>query len=340
MVEEQSYKVFVICRKDFFGADTASRNLSNSFPAIKHFSIGSCDIDNPEIRLLCNYLNRQDKKIIILSGSVGVYADIINKLKGKNTIFGVYWFSSAGQAEISKELKILVSLLGSPVIKYKFFASEELYVGLKKYSSDIYYLPVIMADFSCVSIKKNLKNKRNIIFSLFCSQSEYKRKNVLNVLLALSNLKRQYVLYLNGLSREDYYKSFLNRLHIVYEDFGFMDRAKYEKVLSQVDIGLQASFAESFNYVAAEHLIRGIPVIASNMVPVMNVLPYNVRKMLVVNSIDDPIAISKKIEELIASTKSNLVTGSNISRYIVAENKKRRVLVGNLLESIARNRVR
>ena len=335
MVEKQGYKIFTICKKIFFGADTAFRNLSNSFPIVEHFSVGSCDINNPEIRLLYNYLKRQDKKIIIFSGSVEVYADIINQLKGENTIFGVYWFSSAGQAEISKELKILVLLLDNPVIKYKFFASKELYAGLKKYGNDIYYLPVIMADNFCVSVKKTLKNKKNIIFSLFCSQSEYRRKNLLNVLLALSNLKRPYVLYLNGLSKEGCYKRLLNKLHIVYEDLGFMDRAKYEKVLNRIDIGLQVSFAESFNCVVAEHLIRGIPVITSNMVPAMNVLPLNIRKMLVVDSIDNPLAISKKIEELIASPKLSLVTGSNISRYVIAENKKRQILVRDLLESIA-----
>jgi hypothetical protein len=73
-------------------------------------------------------------------------------------------------------------------------------------------------------------------------------------------LKRRYTLYLNGLSKNRLYRNILKKLRIRYRDFGWMTDEKYQAALGEVDLGLQISFAETFNYVAAEHIVKRIPV--------------------------------------------------------------------------------
>ena len=53
---------------------------------------------------------------------------------------------------------------------------------------------------------------------------------------------------------------------------GWLDRDAFLRVCGQMDIGMQVSFSETFNIVAADLLSQGVPVVGSDEIPWMNFL--------------------------------------------------------------------
>ena len=70
--------------------------------------------------------------------------------------------------------------------------------------------------------------------------------------------------------------------------------ADYLQVVSGMTAGLQVSLAESFNYVAAEHMLLGVPVLVSRHVPCR---PADHR--LTVDDEHSPAAIQRKLLPLL-----------------------------------------
>src|SRR6185369_2152112 len=93
---------------------------------------------------------------------------------------------------------------------------------------------------------------------------------------------------LNGLAERAEYRTFLEELNVPFDDRGWLDEDDYARALDDVDVGVQVSLGESFNYVVAEHFARAVPVMLSRSVPVAHGLPDDVLRLLVVTDPDDP----------------------------------------------------
>ena len=132
-----------------------------------------------------------------------------------------------------------------------------------------FYLPPTLVQLTEPS---PVSGSESLLVSLFCPPAEYRRKNILNALYALLQVVGDFSLALNGLSHDPAYAVILARLNLRFQEWGWMARERMRKNCGRLDWGMQLSFAESFNYVAAEHLLRGIPILASPMVPVMDLL--------------------------------------------------------------------
>src|SRR5262249_8535309 len=70
---------------------------------------------------------------------------------------------------------------------------------------------------------------------------------------------------------------------------------QYDAVVRRASIGLQVSFAETYGYVVAEHLARGIPAVGSAAVPVLARLSPAGRRRLIVANPDNPAEIGAKL---------------------------------------------
>ena len=91
----------------------------------------------------------------------------------------------------------------------------------------------------------------------------------------------------------------------------------------RLDIGLQVSFAETFNHVVADHLLRGIPVVTSRMVPIMNKMPAEVKRKLVADNPEDPMEIRDKIEYLMLNPEQRRELGTMVCDSLTKENRER-----------------
>ena len=318
-------RIITFCVRGFPGTNRSLMNLEKTTGLSKHFILTSLNQYGPEIKFFINYIKTVKPKLVVFGAWSAIYEVLFKKLKGEKTQFGIYWTSSPGQVDISEEIDILSFLIKDPRIQHKLFANRELALSLSRHIKNVHYLQDTLILPLSGSKKSNYGSRQKgvVIISLFCSPFEYKRKNILNCLLAVSMLDINYVLYLNGLSKNIHYKNVLESLNIRYKDFGWMSYEKYQNILDKVDLGLQVSFAETFNHVVAEHIIRGIPVITSRMVPVMQNKSKQIKDKLIVDNPDNYLEIKGKIEHLIRNLHLRRKLGTMMLNQIRKENDNR-----------------
>ena len=158
---------------------------------------------------------------------------------------------------------------------------------------------------------------------------------MLNALLALAGTRGRHRLLLNGLAQHPDYRALLDALRLDYEDRGWMERRVYEETLSSVDLGLQLSFAESFDYVAAEHLVRGVPVLGSRMLPVLRALTPETRRALVVDEADEVGAIREALQSLLDAPERCVALGARARAELLAANETSQKRAREVLCAIA-----
>ncbi|HYE74590.1 MAG TPA: glycosyltransferase, partial [Blastocatellia bacterium] len=118
-------------------------------------------------------------------------------------------------------------------------------------------------------------------------------------------------------------------------DFGWMSRKSYEQRLDEVSLGLQVSLADSFNQVVAEHLFRGIPVIASAMIPVLKNIDAESRARLIVNNPEDALEITDRIKYLLGNPEARDKLGNKVRQLFLAENTERIKQATSVLTEVA-----
>jgi hypothetical protein len=285
----------------FPGVSRTMESLERATGITQHYQLTSNDVDGPELELYTQLLRQRKPRLILFGGWCPLYASIMAKLRHPDFRFGVWWLSTAGQTDMSADVGRFTEAIGHPRVRYLAFAQESFAKSLALHRDNVAYLPVPMdpGEFK----PRPPRAAGPAILSLFCSPHEYRRKNVANTLLAVSG-PDDYILYVNGMSRQAPYRKLLRLLNVRYRDCGWMTDAVYRRTLDSVDIGLQLSFTESFNQVSAEHLARSIPVLASPLVPAMAAVRGEDRHRLIVDSFEDSVAIRDRLRWLIRHPKA------------------------------------
>jgi len=327
-------RVITLCVGGFPGTNRSLLNLEKTTGLTRHIVLRGSEADGADVKFYIELLREKKPTCVLFGGWSPVYDVFLKSIRSLKTEAGVYWTSSPGQVDISEEAEYMVSLINSRRIKHRIFANGELAKALSGVSHNVKHLPDTLLFPGDDVIKKPKGKKDELVFSLFCSPFEYKRKNVFNTLLALSMLKRKYTLYLNGLSKNRFYGNILKTLGIRYRDFDWMTDEKYQTVLGEVDLGLQISFAETFNYVAAEHIVRKIPVMTSRMVPALDCMPAHIRNRLVVDDADCASEIRDKIEYLAGEADRIQYLGERMHAHLKKENERRIGQAKKVLKSI------
>jgi glycosyltransferase involved in cell wall biosynthesis len=225
------------------------------------------------------------------------------------------WTSSVVQTDLSGETATLASLLGDRRIG-RFFAASEALVGvLGAAGRRTHVLPL---PFSIAATPRTAAKPEGTlpVVSLFAAPNEFRRKNALACIFAFSGLDVPYVLRLNGLAERAPYRTLLERLKVPYDDRGWMDDDDYARALDEVDVGMQVSLADSFNYVVAEHFARAVPVVLSRSVPVAHGLPEHVLRLLIVDDPDDPGDIRGKLRVLLTEPEARREAGRAVREHI------------------------
>lgn len=300
----------------FPGTNQALRNLSRTVRMSQHFSVTSVKRGSPELKFFAEHFAVLRPALLILGAWTPAYKQILDALSPATAV-GVYWTSSPGQVDMSREMALLTEIMHHPRVRYVFFTSRPLAAAFQA-NDRCLELPLT---FPVPARLPTHRTGQVPILSLFCSPNEYRRKNILNTLIAVARQTRDYVLYLNGLSEDAGYKRLLSDWEIRYHDWGWLNHDDYQRVLARVDIGLQVSFSESFGYVVTDHLLRGIPVLTSKMVPVMDKLPARVRRRLVLENADDPSEFGAKLDYLLNHTAARQSLANAARRQLLRENE-------------------
>lgn len=92
------------------------------------------------------------------------------------------------------------------------------------------------------------------------------RKNLMAqsaaVAIAARESEHAWALHLAGQTqRRPGYGRWLDRLEVDWVDHGRLPRGEYRELVASMDAGLAATLSESYGYVAAEHVLAGVPVV-------------------------------------------------------------------------------
>lgn len=256
-----------------------------------------------------------DIKLVIMGGCWNSDYEIINKFantKGIKT--AILFCSPLGQATINNELNHLnnlLSLLSSGKLSYLFLGHEYLADEIK--DKNIIWLP---QPFNIEKFNEKIKKiKREVVpNSVGLFNSSGKHKNLLNQALAVKQLGKK--LLINGLNNDSVLIHLLNKFNINYELYDWLNESEYFKLISSCEIGLQCSFSESFDYVAAEMSLMGVPVVTSPAVY------WNIDELMAPLP-DNPSNIAFHIKNAYKINKKRII--SNITNEIKRRNDIARI---------------
>jgi glycosyltransferase involved in cell wall biosynthesis len=310
--------IFTLCLRTFPGVDRLLVNLHRTTGLTRHLTVISPSPQSPEVQFAAEHIRERRPRLVIFGGWSPSYERILEALRDEPIDVAVYWASSPGQTDMSREMDKFSFVLSEPRVDHLLFATRPFADGLGRHRS-AHYLP---ATLEVPASGATRRSQERATVTLFCSPPEYRRKNVLNCLLALAGARGSYRLLVNGLSEDSSYRSVLHALSLPYEEHGWMDRSDYETAVGQADLGLQVSFAESYCYVAAEHLIRGVPTLGSPMVPVFGRVSPELRDRLVVANPESVLEIREKIQYLLDRPRVREEIGRQAREELIAANAR------------------
>lgn len=310
-------EILSFCFGGFPGTNRQLREVRAATGLVRHIVTAGGDATSIEATFFREELEARRPRLVIFGGWHRSYDALLDTAIAVGAEAAVLWTSSAVQTGLSDETSTLASLLHDPRIG-RFFASTASILDLLATGGrPTHHLPPPLRTDDVPSVGGEEHRHEPPTVSLFCGPAEYRRKNAFGCIAALAGLDAPYVLHLNGLSHRTEYASLLVQAEIPHIDHGWMDDTTYSGVLDGVDIGLQVSLADSFNYVVAEHMLRAIPVLVSSAVPCAHGLPVEVTRRLVVDNPDDPLEIRAKLRALLLEPSERRVLGTIVRDHIV-----------------------
>jgi len=326
--------IMSLCATGFPGTNRTLTTLAQLSGLVRHLALSDDRPGGRQARFAMAHLEETRPRTVILGGWTEHYEPFLQRAGRAGPRWMVYWTSSAGQTDLAGEIEKYSRILADRRIAAVLYADARLIDSPAAQLKASALLPVCAMPIAPRPARPSPRRGPAVI-SLFCAPREVTRKNSLNTLLALAGLEHEYVLHLNGLSQHAPYRRMLRRLGIPYRDFGWMERDVYERALADVDLGLQVSFTESHNQVAADHILRGIPVVASEMVPVLATAAPSVRAALVIANPDDHIALRAAIGRLLARPRRRRRIGAALQRQFLIDNAARIRIATRLLRRLA-----
>lgn len=255
---------------DFAGVAEVFENMVKLFPNdIEIISVNATTIS----RSIIGRIEKNVPETLIFGAWIPMYKEIMELMRKKYPEMRIVvgWFSNFSQMEFSvnNELGIFNNLKvrtkeKNPVVNEIWMSSIEDATIVGKINSSVKPLPCPVHIPNAVP--NYIPEIGKVKVSLFCTPGP--RKNLSNQLVACSMVPN-IELHLNGLSKRPEFAELLKSLGIKYIEHGWMAKSIYRRTIESMDVGLQVTFAETFNYVVAEHMAAGVPVVSSFMVPIV-----------------------------------------------------------------------
>jgi len=233
---------------------------------------------------------------IILGSWKNYYSEIIKKLNKLGIHPSILWCSTLGQSEMTwkaelEPLNKIFELLKKGAIRY-LLVPEKTYESLS-HIENVKYLPHPIDLSTTKELEKmNLEGNNLDLFFKFRPG-----KNALQQMLAQRYTRENFRLHTNIDDRT--ILDMARKLNISYIHHSWLSAKRYYGLIKDMDVSLQVTWTESFNYAVCERMILGIPTLVSSEVFLINGDKF-LKKYLVVETPDSAKAIAEKIDLLLA----------------------------------------
>ncbi|UCD06634.1 MAG: hypothetical protein JSV98_05235 [candidate division WOR-3 bacterium] len=247
-----------------------------------------------DIKMLERYANN-----ILFTAWGPPYDVVLSKLNRIGVTPSLIMCSTPGQSELSRhELKDYHNLFNyfrQGKLKY-WLLNKRLYDSLAGVTDHAIYFPhtINLGQFANVAPTE----LSGINVDLFCTTRL--GKNILNQVLAFRVSGVNGTLHLNF--KNDQLGSIISDIgaNVLYHRW--IPEAEYYNLVAAMDLSLQATFTESFNYAVAERMCLGIPVITSYDI-YLTACDTFLAKYLCVQALDTPSEIGRMIKKIIGDAK-------------------------------------
>ena len=252
------------------------------------------------------------RKLVILGGWHPIYYESAKKILSENIPIGIFWTSSVGQTDFSNNgvevsyIHNIMDWIKAGLIDYVFVARKEVQSMFEQFidPAKVIYVPYAF-DWDVVqeSIVPDMPVGEDWV-DLFCPGDT--RKNLL-VQMHGAKLADAH-LHCSGLRPR--YRWFADLMKIRYTDMGWMQKDQYYRAVQTMKLGLQVTYAETFDYVVAEHFALKRPCLISTVMG--SWVPEKLWDDLLVKNLDDPFEVANAITRILNMTKKQW-KGLNLS---------------------------
>lgn len=312
--EGEHKKIISICDPGYLGVDTALKYAQEFFgKQFFHFTLPTASsIDELVIDIL-QKVDELHSNVIIYAGWNQTYdkaRELIRKTRPEIKHV-VNWHSPLAQIEMSNEVAHFVrcnNMLCKKQIDYIFVPYQpDADLFRRTYHPNYRWFPDTIGE---INMEKRLLPDKNFKIGFFATPSP--RKNILAQLSAVRTLHlsmkdknlpwKGITMYLgNGFDKQPHYMNFLKSLDIPYVILPhFTNKNEYYSYLGAMDVNMQVTFSEAFNYVCAESLALGVPCLGSKMTPALRSpipkINQFIEKFLIVSEIDNVLSIFSKLQ--------------------------------------------
>ena len=274
--------------------------------------------------------------MVIFGGWHPIYYEALQRIRGEGIPSAFFWTSSVGQTDFSNGgveitfLQIISDLIRSDLLDYVILGTPQNLSMFQQFTpaEKTIYLPYAF-DWDDVQKHKNedLETGEDWV-DLFCPADT--RKNILVQAhgAKLANVRLHY----SGL--RPFYKYFSDLIDLRYTDMGWMPKENYYKVVQTMKLGLQVTYAETFDYVVAEHFAMERPCLISTVMGTW--VESSLWDELMVYNVDDPFEVRDHIQKIVFDYTENewKDLGKRCFDFMKKESESRNAFAQKVLEKL------
>lgn len=232
---------------------------------------------------------------IILGSWAPIYERLIFQLNKKGITPSFLWCSTVGQSEMSwmielQPLKEIFRMLKKGRIKY-LFVPEKTYRSIC-HIDRVKYLPHPITSGDEFEFEK--WDIKGVNIDLFMKARP--GKNVLQQMLSQHYSKTKFILHTNV--DEKILIDLAKYFNVDFTLHSWLPEKFYFGLIKKMDLSLQVTWTESFNYAVNERMQLGVPPLVSPEILMVSEDRF-LRKHLVIETPDSPIAIAERIDFLL-----------------------------------------
>ena len=310
MSEEDKKPILSVCPENFPGTTSVLKHF-NSTGLIEHgIEIG------PDIV--------KDRKLMILGGWTHLYYEALRKIKSTGVPVAMFWTSSVGQTDFSNNgieisyLHLLNDMIASGLAQYIVCATPSVYDMFTRFipKDKVILLPYA---FDWEESQKFLLEDAPVgddWVDLFCPGDTRK-----NILVQSHGAKIADVrLHYSGLQNK--YRFFADLIKLRYTDMGWMDKARYYRAVQTMKTGMQITYAETFDYVVAEHFAMKRPCLISTVMG--SWVDKSLWKDIMVYNIDDSFEVADVLKNVVRKDENEWKALNNSCHSFMKKEAERR----------------
>lgn len=225
-------------------------------------------------------------QVVIVGGYSSKYKEVFESSAKRCLI----WQSSIFQTQLEGEVRAIRKIKQLETEK-KIDQILVADLSASKLFTNAIWIPNFCFFESQASEKKIVDDSKINLCALSPSKD---RKNLFTILAAFQYLNDQHILHINVSKEyfENNIQGIFNTERIINHEW--MEKEDYCALIKQCLVGFQISVAESYNYVAAEHLLLGTPIICSASIPAIAIRELTIKNHENAGEILEKIDIVKR----------------------------------------------